>query len=105
MVIIRQFYQDFGGKRNYAGFILGVCVLGYVKIFGDIFLSNIVILSYSSQVFELHNNHPFFYYAISVIKILTFICNTDIIVLSKIDENIKGASGYEILSKMWKRDC
>ena len=39
----------------------------------------IIVNSYFFNMSKLHNNSPQNYYAVSVIQILTFICNTDII--------------------------
>jgi len=78
-VIIRQLDKHLGGQGDGAGFVLGIGILRDMEQFGDLSLPDVAVLSDASQIFVNHNDNLRYHYVISVIQILTFICNTDII--------------------------
>ena len=56
-IIVCELDQHLGGERDYARLILGIGVLRYVQVSGDLFLPNISIFSDAAQIFVLHHYH------------------------------------------------
>lgn len=102
-VVIGQLYEYLGGEGDYPRFVLGIGVLRNIEHLRDILLFYIAVFAYGAEIVIFHIFITHVYYALSVKKILTYICNTDIMISKDLVE--KRRNYYEILSQLRHRQC